>query len=69
MAILQKESTKEHFTQRLHHHRDEARDNFVIPGAFQVRASGLAVDLKISGVTFKTAADFDRHLKLHMKPH
>ncbi|KAF8859295.1 hypothetical protein BDZ45DRAFT_364616 [Acephala macrosclerotiorum] len=57
--------SKEHFTQHLHRHRDEARDNFVAPGACQWPGCRS----RKSGVTFKTKANFDQHLKLHMKSH
>jgi len=57
--------TKDHFTQHLHRHRDEARDNFVVPGVCQWPGCRS----RKSGVTFQTEANFDRHLKLHMKSH
>ena len=56
---------EEHFTQHLYHHRDEARDNFVVPGT----CKWPGCRSKRSGVTFQTEADFDRHLKRHMKVH
>ncbi|KAF4615585.1 hypothetical protein G7Y89_g15289 [Cudoniella acicularis] len=57
--------TKEDFTQHLHHHRDDVRDKFAVAGACQWPGCRS----RKSGVTFKTKADFDRHLKLHMKSH
>jgi hypothetical protein len=57
--------SKEHFTQHLHRHRDEARDNFVVPGVCQWPGCRS----RKSGVTFQTKADFDQHLKHHIKSH
>ncbi|CZR55627.1 uncharacterized protein PAC_05515 [Phialocephala subalpina] len=57
--------TKEHFTQHLHRHRDEARVNFVIPGVCQWPGCRS----RNSGVIFQTEAHFTQHLKLHMKSH
>lgn len=53
----------EHFTQHLHYHRDKARDNFAVSGICQWPGCRS----RKSGVTFKTVADFNQHLKRHMK--
>ena len=57
--------TKEDFTRHLHHHRDEVKGNFVVPGACQWPGCRS----RLSGTQFKTEAGFDQHVKLHMKSH
>ncbi|KAH8812824.1 hypothetical protein F5884DRAFT_317451 [Xylogone sp. PMI_703] len=54
---------KEQFTLHLHRHRDEVRDNFVVLGT----CGWPGCQSGKSGVTFRTKADFDRHLKRHIK--
>lgn len=57
--------TTEQFIQHLHHHCDDVKGKFVVPGACQWPGCRS----RKSGVTFKTDADFDRHLKVHLKSH